>query len=551
MDLIYTNREHQDIGVLKNPQLDLAFGRSENNFECKIPYSDAYCEKGSLIYAEGTEYGGIVDSIGIDTRDGVRNVIYSGRTWHGILGSKVILPLQQGEATVGGKKLPDGCVELEYIASTGTQYFDLEFVPTENTEFEVTFQLINPDTTNQCIFGVVGQFSLRWYGSQGCFRSNGGNNTNFPAEIDKYSVHTAVKSATKCTIDDVYSVSNTAGNVSTSLYLCAQHDADGARNLSQIKILSAFRRENGTMMNYYVPILDPSGVACMYDRIGNKAYYNAGSGSFTAGPAVEGSGSSGGISYSENVNVEGETADGESLVDRYLILSGDANACIEYVLNRIGLPSALFVPSADESGVMISKYQFARYVDAYTGLCDMLASVGMRLQIVHEDGFVMLSAVPAIDYSQTQEFEAALIPYETKKYLNKPNHLVCLGSGELENRIVVHLYMDADGNISETPTFSALDDYTAVYDYPNAASGEDVTEEEQRQDLIASGTERLLELQHPDTIDIDFDITDDAYYIGDIIGTYDQETGLFVSALIYKKIVTFKNGRVNVYYNEG
>jgi hypothetical protein len=30
------------------------------------------------------------------------------------------------------------------------------------------------------------------------------------------------------------------------------------------------------------------------------------------------------------------------------------------------------------------------------------------------------------------------------------NHLICLGSGELQNRIVVHLYVDADGNISQT-----------------------------------------------------------------------------------------------------
>jgi hypothetical protein len=466
-------------------------------------------------------------------------------------------------AFIPGYKIPKGYTERERITSSGTQWLDTGYKPNNNTRVVIDCK------ANAISSG--GSFPLGARGAAGS-GTNGFDIAIMPTYVffkygTKYQTANYSNVYERMVIDAnkntatftgsqtvTATVATSTFSVQYNLILFAFNDSGSINTGSawngDVYLCQIY--EGATPVRDYVPVTDANGVACAFDRIGNKTYYNAGSGSFIAGAAVETPKEEPEETpESSAATVEGETADGKSLVDRYLILSGDANACIEYILNRIGLPSALFVPSADESGVMISKYQFARYVDAYTGLCDMLASVGMRLQIVHEDGVVMLSAVAAIDYSQTQEFEAALIPYETKKYLNKPNHLVCLGSGELENRIVVHLYMDADGNISETPTFSALDDYTAVYDYPNAASGEDVTEEEQRQELIASGTERFKELQTPDTIDIDFDITEDAYYIGDIIGTYDQETGLFVSALIYKKIMTLKNGLVNVYYNEG
>ncbi len=349
-----SGREWKDIGVLKSPELDLAFGSEENDFECKIPLADACCDSGYLIYAEGTEYGGIVDNITVDTASD--SVTYSGRTWHGVLGSKCILPLQ-----------------------------------------------------------------------------------------------------------------STDGSTTTV-----------------------------------------------------------------------------------GVNIDSVNASGESLVNRYLVLSGDANRCISYLIDRVGL-SDLFCVSEADAGVNVSKYQFERYTDAYTGLRKMLASCGHRLKIVQEDGKVMLSAVPKVDYSQEKEFESELIPFVAKSYLNKVNHLICLGSGELENRLVVHLYADAEGNISQTQTFFGVDEYAVVYDYPNAGSteGEEVTEEDKRNELIASGKERFKELRQADTIDIDFDITDDAYYIGDIVGTLDSRTGISVTAEVKKKIVTLKNNHVNISYIVG
>lgn len=90
MDLIYMNPNKEDIGVLKDYTLDMAYGSDENNFECTVSSSNNVCESGFYLYAEGTEYGGIIDSINVDTES--ETVIYKGRTWHGIMESKVFEP---------------------------------------------------------------------------------------------------------------------------------------------------------------------------------------------------------------------------------------------------------------------------------------------------------------------------------------------------------------------------------------------------------------------------------------------------------------------------
>lgn len=90
MDLIYTDKNRKDIDVLSDYELDEAFGKSENNFSLKISLSEHCMEPGCVIYAENTEYGGIIDTLNPNTKDST--LTYKGRTWHGILNSKVLEP---------------------------------------------------------------------------------------------------------------------------------------------------------------------------------------------------------------------------------------------------------------------------------------------------------------------------------------------------------------------------------------------------------------------------------------------------------------------------
>ena len=90
MDLIYMNKDKEDVGTLQKYEVDLAFGSDENDFECKINKENHCCEEGWFLYVENTEYGGIIDSIEVSTEE--EYVTYKGRSWHGMLEGKVICP---------------------------------------------------------------------------------------------------------------------------------------------------------------------------------------------------------------------------------------------------------------------------------------------------------------------------------------------------------------------------------------------------------------------------------------------------------------------------
>ena len=341
MDLIYMNGNMSDVGVLQDYEFDLAFGADENSFECKIPSDMHCCEAGYFLYIEGTEYGGIIDSLEVITE--TAEVIYYGRTWHGILQSKIIAPLQANEPSFPG----------------------------------ITFK-----TTD-----------------------SGGN----------------------------------------------------------------------------------------------------------------------------------------SMIDRYLIISGDLNTCLRFLLHRASLDS-LFAAPAYMANIPITNFQFDRYINGYNGIIKLLSSVGKKLHISYIDEKVLIEAVNRYDYASDGEFDSSLVQMQLKKRVNSVNHLVCLGSGELENRTVINLYADTHGNISTVQTQFGLEEYADKYDFPNVESPEE---------LMTQGIEHLKKLWEEDSLVIKLDDNSDFFGIGDTVGAKDSVTGISASAVIQKIIVQIINNQISISYEVG
>lgn len=224
----------------------------------------------------------------------------------------------------------------------------------------------------------------------------------------------------------------------------------------------------------------------------------------------------------------------------YLIVSGEANTVIGQLLARLGIDD-LFVANDDDSGIAIQNYQFERYIEAYSGIRKMLEKHGAKLCIEYSHGKVTLSARPVQDYSETDALDAEKIALKMSKCFLPVNHLVCLGQGDLRERKVIHLYADAEGNVSHTQSFFGSLENALVYDYSSAEDDE----------LLEEGIKKLEELQACDSADADF-LEDQDYDIGDIVGTYDTMTGDLTKATISKKIVTIDSkGTLNVNYNIG
>ena len=315
MELIYTDTNLNDIGILQGFTLDLAFGKDENDFQLTTTTDNAVLEPGNYIYIDGTEYGGIVDGIKVDTSKGT--VIYAGRTWQGILNSKVIEP--------------------------------------------------------------------------------------------------------------------------------------------------------------------PTGQA-------------------------------------------------------YRTVSGDANTVLGSLITLLGLGS-LFSASVATSEFTISNYSFDRYVKGYDGITKMLKSVGARLELTFHSGAV-LSAVAIKDYTTDEEFDSSQVDMVIEKVQNPVNHIICLGSGELQNRQVAHLYLGQDGLVTETQYYTGLNEVSDIYDYPNAESLDE---------LKKGGAEKLTGASSSIRLNLD----GSTYAVGDIVGGYENITKTQVKQTITKKIVTIQNGYLSVKYEVG
>lgn len=221
----------------------------------------------------------------------------------------------------------------------------------------------------------------------------------------------------------------------------------------------------------------------------------------------------------------------------YAVDSGELNQILARRVST-ALPG-LFVGSEESTGVTVS-YRYGRYVTLYEGLKEMLRSAGykMRIQYDQEQCRVVVDAVSIVDYSAQIEYSSDMNA-NYSMVINKMgvNHLICLGSGELKDRTIIHLYADVNGVISQTQTQFGADEVTDVYDYAGAEAD----------NLIESGTDQMKANASKNEFAIDLESAQDVA-VGDIVGCRDYITGNTMTAPITTKVVKWKNGFETVEY---
>lgn len=199
----------------------------------------------------------------------------------------------------------------------------------------------------------------------------------------------------------------------------------------------------------------------------------------------------------------------------YLIVSGNlANSLRLLPMNPI-----IEVQDTEYTG---NSYQFNRYIPTFEGVDGLLtaAQANLRSKLVYDNGTVKMSIIEARDLTNLIEISQ---DYSDKVSLsimrdhNTPRHLICLGQGELHNRQVIHLYADANWNVSSTPIPNAYP--VDVFDYSSSTA------------LEADGRKRFAELI-ADHEQIDVSIENLDIQLSDIIAAKDFLTGQTVTAEI-------------------
>lgn len=217
-----------------------------------------------------------------------------------------------------------------------------------------------------------------------------------------------------------------------------------------------------------------------------------------------------------------------------LTVEGSCGDVLQQLLALMGLEEIF---AAETGGAEVS-YTFPRFPDGYSAIRAMLRASGMKLRIRCIEGTVWLSGEPIATIGDVVDSDIA--QFTLTESFRTTNHLVCAGAGEGEAREVIHLYADADGNVSQTQTLFGVDEVAALYDYSNA----------DHDTLLEDGTAKLQEMQGAGTVDAPLpdDIGAD---VGDIVVGRDNATGIVVAAEVAKKIVKVKDGRISFSYEAG
>ena len=226
----------------------------------------------------------------------------------------------------------------------------------------------------------------------------------------------------------------------------------------------------------------------------------------------------------------------------YKKVSGELNAVMKDLIEPAfgrdeSIDSIFYVPDTD-TGVTVSNYQFDRYCTLLDGITKMLKSKGYKLQITFhrnagEPGKVFVEAVPIVDYSPEIELSKdCQLNYTMEDIRDGVNHLVVTGKGELQDRNVLHLYVQKDGSIGKKQYYTGLDEIAEVYE--NTSTETDELEETSR--------EKLQELMNKQTFKMDVASLGLDVNIGDIVGGRDYLTGLYMAKPVENITYSLTNG---------
>lgn len=224
---------------------------------------------------------------------------------------------------------------VEYIQSTGIQYIDTGFIPDNNTRVIVDIQVTKAGTYG--IFGGRQEWQSRmyalWITAEDEWKSDFGNQ-----EL-RISVDTALerividKNKNICHIgSSSYTNTNASFESPSSLTLFTVKDSDGIDDrMGSLKLYSCQIYDNEILVRDYAPVLDPEGVACLYDKVSEEYVYNSGSGSFIS--------ATGQVDEHTLLLLHGEAFEDSSMYRRTV---GDFGATISTAQKKFGSSSFYF-----------------------------------------------------------------------------------------------------------------------------------------------------------------------------------------------------------------
>ena len=180
--------------------------------------------------------------------------------------------------------------KLDYIEGTGTQHINTEVKTKQSLKIECIFSgnkvstLLFGARKTASLDGLVWGFNNTDHAHSGFGGSTKQNSTTINTIDGKK--HTVVLSNEVYTIDDVNQSLPNRGTFSNfyDIYLLTWNNANVADTRKfKGKVYNFKIYDNNVLIRDMIPVLDKNNVACMYDKVNSKFYYNSGTGDFLYG----------------------------------------------------------------------------------------------------------------------------------------------------------------------------------------------------------------------------------------------------------------------------
>lgn len=201
----------------------------------------------------------------------------------------MMLPVVEVKPTA---RLPEEYQEVEYIQSSGTQYIDTGFVPSNNTRVVMDFEFTAAPSSYAALCGVriaprQGNYVFVWHTS-GYFRSDYNNSESQTWAATAIGRWALDKNKETTTFNGTsLSYTNSAFSSTYNLYLLARNSKGTADCKAAAKLYSCQMYDNGTLVRDFVPCYRKAdSTAGLYNLVSGAFYTNAGSGSFAVGADV-------------------------------------------------------------------------------------------------------------------------------------------------------------------------------------------------------------------------------------------------------------------------
>lgn len=227
----------------------------------------------------------------------------------------------------------------------------------------------------------------------------------------------------------------------------------------------------------------------------------------------------------------------------YYQARGDANLFINDIIgNRF---DGLITGSTELCNVNV--YRDLRFQKLLYGIEKTLNDKQLVMNIVFDrvNMKAIVTAIPVtvredVEFSQDYGFN-----FIAKDVKDGFNHCICLGKGELLDRLIINLYKLSNGEITQ-------DEQSAIADGITGINKRSITYEntsyENEQDLIDGGIDKLNDNSDTKKLEISnvFGVN-----LGDIVGARDRITDIYMQAQIKQKIISGNIKRAKIDYKVG